>query len=37
MGEGGDAERLERIEKEIEEIGPREGMEVLAGSLRGDR
>ncbi|KAE8539546.1 hypothetical protein D1P53_004648 [Cryptococcus gattii VGV] len=37
VGEGGDAERLERIEKEIEEIGPREGMEILAGSLRGDR
>lgn len=34
VGESGDAERLERIEQEIEETGPREGMEVLTGSLR---
>ncbi|OXG15788.1 kinetochore protein Mis12/MTW1 [Cryptococcus neoformans Tu259-1] len=37
VGESGDAERLERIEQEIEEIGPRDGMEIITGSLRDNK
>lgn len=37
VGESGDAERLERIEQEIEEIGLRDGMEILTGSLRDNK